>query len=562
MKRYLLFSRGRFAFLLLMKLIYAGAFVGFSLVLQYNVNLVTTEGTTVPEFLTSIAFGTLYIAFVIFFMMLKDRLTVKYVNEAVFRLRKDLSDKLLSIRYSEFSKNDSSLYLSRIINDMKTVSSGYFSSILALPDEVFTFVFATAVAFYINYAVAIVMLALTLLILIVPLVFNKPLNRANMEVSERLKLYTQELKQTFLGMDVVKNFNAQDEVGELLQETNRRLTKKNTLLDTLNAMSMDAGVLIVVLLQMGSIAMSGFMYLQGAILIGSVIAVVQLSSNMYGPLMNSAGKIALITGVKDLNKAVLEILEQEDEKECGAIPETCGISVDNVHFSYSEGQPILNGVSVRFEEGKKYLVVGKSGSGKSTLLKLVGKMCVGYDGCISMGGVDYEKITEKQLYERVSFAQQSSFVFNRSVRGNIDFKLTGDERALERAITESELQSFVEENGLDNIIDEEVNRISGGEKQRIGLARALFRDTKVLLLDEVTASLDRDTAHHVEENILNLREKTVLNVSHKIHEDLIGGYDKILVMENGKNVFFDSPYKFRESDLFEKYVNDTEQISD
>lgn len=561
MKRYLLFSRGRFAFLLLMKIIYAGAFVGFSLVLQYNVNLVTAEGTTVSEFLTSIAFSTLYIAFVIFFMMLKDRLTVKYVNDAVLRLRKDLSDKLLRIRYSEFSKNDSSLYLSRIINDMKTVSNGYFASVLALPDEIFTFLFATAVAFYINYAVAIVMLALTLLILLVPLIFNKPLNRANMEVSERLKMYTQELKQTFLGMDVVKNFNAQDEVGELLQEANRRLTKKNTLLETLNSMSMDAGVLIVVLLQMGSIAMSGFMYLQGAILIGSVIAVVQLSSNMYGPLMNSAGKIALITGVKDLNKAVLEILEQEDEKECGAIPETYGISVDNVRFSYGDGQPILNGVSVRFEEGKKYLVVGKSGSGKSTLLKLIGKMCAGYDGSIRMGGVDYEKITEKQLYERVSFAQQSSFVFNRSVRGNIDFKYEGNENALKRAINESELQSFVEENGLDNVIDEEVNRISGGEKQRIGLARALFRDTKVLLLDEVTASLDRDTAHKVEKNILDLRDKTILNVSHKIHEDLIGGYDKILVMENGENVFFDSPFKFRESDLYEKYVNASEQFS-
>lgn len=167
----------------------------------------------------------------------------------------------------------------------------------------------------------------------------------------------------------------------------------------------------------------------------------------------------------------------------------------------------------------------------------------------------------KKLYERVSFAQQSSFVFNRSVRGNIDFKYEGNENALDRAINESELQSFVEENGLDNVIDEEVNRISGGEKQRIGLARALFRNTKVLLLDEVTASLDRDTAHKVEKNILGLQDKTVLIISHKIHEDLIGGYDKILVMENGENVFFDSPFKFRESDLYEKYVNASEQLS-
>lgn len=93
----------------------------------------------------------------------------------------------------------------------------------------------------------------------------------------------------------------------------------------------------------------------------------------------------------------------------------------------------------------------------------------------------------------------------------------------------------------------------------IGLARALYRNTPVLLLDEVTSSLDRDTAHDVESNILGLENKTVINVSHKLYDDLLDKYDKILVLDSGSTAFFDSPNAFRSTTLFERYVNTSEQ---
>lgn len=559
MKKYLLYNKVKFSLLMLLKILYAGSYVGFSLILQWNVNVVTAEGTTIPYFLSVVGIGILYAILVVSIMILNDKMTMSYINQAIFRLRSDLTDNLLNMRYSDYATNDSSLYISRLTNDIKTVSTGYFTSMMTLPDQFFTFVFATGVAFYINYAVALVMLGLTLLILIVPLIFNKPLNRANMEVSERIKEYTHELKQTCLGMDVVKNFNAQKQVGTVLEDANRRLTKKNTLLDSLNVFSMDAGLLIIVLLQMGSIAMAGYMYLRNAILIGSVIAVVQLSSNMYGPLVNSASKVALITGVRDLNKTILGILNIQREQLSVPLPDSHEIILQDVQFGFTDDQPILKGITARFEEGKKYLVIGNSGGGKSTLLKLIGKMYNDYSGSIRLGDVDYRILTESQLYQKASFAQQSAYVFSRSIRDNIDFNNTGDEESLRYVIDMCDLDTFILENGLDNVIDEEVNRISGGEKQRIGLARALYRNTPILLLDEVTSSLDRDTAHDVESNILGLENKTVINVSHKLYDDLLDRYDKILVLDSGSTAFFDSPKAFRSTPLFEKYVNTSEQ---
>lgn len=540
MKKYLFHNNLKFAFIILLKIIYAAGYVGFALILQYLVNLATAEGTTIAHFFTGVGYSVAYIIFVCGFMMFKDKMTADYVNESIGNLRNDLCNKLLNISYGDYAENDSALYLSRLTNDMKTIGTSYFSAIMALPDQFFTFIFATAVAFYINYIVALVMLGLTLLIFIIPIIFNKPLNKANNELSDRIKIYTQVLKETFLGMDVVKNFNAQETVGAIIQEANTQLMRKNRRIDKLNSFTMDLGIFIVVLLQMGSIAVAGYMFLKGAILIGAVIAVVQLGGSMYQPLMETAAKAALISGVRELNNTVLEILQKQTETEIRELPLDNTIEVEDLHYAYKDGEEILKGISLQFEFGKKYLIIGNSGSGKSTLIKLIGKMFSGFKGDIRLGGVSYGELTDKQLYNRVSIAQQGSYVFERSVRDNIDFNKSGNETLLNKAINDACLNKFVADNGLDTVVDEEVNQISGGEKQRIGLARVLYRNNEILLLDEITSSLDKKTARDVESNILELNGKTVINVSHKLFPDIAERYDKILILENGKVKDFDS----------------------
>lgn len=556
MKKYLLQNKLKLSFIILAKMIYAAGFVGFALVLQYLVNLVTSNDVTISKFFIGVGYSIAYLILVCGFMMFKDRITAKYVNESIGNLRRDLSDKLLNISYGEFVKNDSALYLSRLTNDMKIVGTSYFSAIMSLPDQFFTFIFATAVAFYINYVVALVMLGLTLLIFIVPLIFNKPLNKANNELSLKIKAYTQVLKENFLGMDVVKSFNAQEKVGALIEEANARLTKRNTIIDMLNAFTMDVGIFIVVLLQMGSIAVAGYMYLKHTIMIGAVIAVVQLGGSMYQPLMETAAKAALISGVKELNETVLQILDKQTELESRELTQSNDIEIKDLRYGYADGEEVLKGVNAYFEFGKKYLVVGDSGSGKSTLIKLIGKLFSGYDGNIILGGIDYSEITDRQLYDRVSIAGQSSYVFERSIRDNIDFNGVGNEELLNMAVKCACLEKFVDENGLDTIVDEEVNQISGGEKQRIGLARALYRNKDILLLDEVTSSLDKATAREVEKNILALENKTVISVSHKLFADIAMQYDKILILHNGTTQAFDTPQVIMQSDNFSRFAGD------
>ena len=114
---------------------------------------------------------------------------------------------------------------------------------------------------------------------------------------------------------------------------------------------------------------------------------------------------------------------------------------------------------------------------------------------------------------------------------------------------------LAQKNGLDEQISEEINQISGGEKQRVGLARAIYKDTDILLLDEVTSSLDKETAYRVEKNILALRDKTVLNVSHKLHADLLEKYDYICVMDGGKIVGFAPPAALLKNNALSQYMD-------
>ena len=215
------------------------------------------------------------------------------------------------------------------------------------------------------------------------------------------------------------------------------------------------------------------------------------------------------------------------------------ICFDNAKFSYVQGEPVLKGINLYAENEKLTAIVGDSGSGKSTILNLISKYYDVNSGDILIGGNSIKDISAERILEQISMVDQDVFLFDDTIRENIRHaRPNATDEEIEAACKEANCVSFIQkmEKGYDTPIGENGNLLSGGERQRLSIARAILKNSPILLLDEATASLDIENELAVKEAISNLlkNKKTVLMIAHTL--SIVKNADKILVVSDGKIV--------------------------
>lgn len=210
------------------------------------------------------------------------------------------------------------------------------------------------------------------------------------------------------------------------------------------------------------------------------------------------------------------------------------IELNQVRFGYEEGQTVLDGVSLRFEPGKRYALVGGSGAGKSTLLNLLMGAYDSYEGSITVNGKELREIDTDSLYDLEGLIGQSVFLFDDTIRNNMTMFTDFDDALVSRAAEQAGLSALIREKGESYRCGENGVGLSGGERQRISIARCLLRKTPVLLVDEATAALDAETAAAVTGAILDLEGTTRIVVTHRLEASLLRRYDEIIVLKNGR----------------------------
>ena len=197
---------------------------------------------------------------------------------------------------------------------------------------------------------------------------------------------------------------------------------------------------------------------------------------------------------------------------------------------------MLNGISHRFEKNKSYAIVGTSGSGKTTLINLLLGKYNDYSGSIHYNNIDLKEISIESLFEISSFVEQNVFVFDDSIINNITMYSSVDEELLNDAIKKSGLAKLIDEKGKDYRCGENGCNLSGGEKQRISIARALVKKSQLLLLDEATSALDNETSSSITNNLLAIDNTTKIMITHRLDEDILNKFDEIIVIKNGNIV--------------------------
>ncbi|MBR6253973.1 MAG: ABC transporter ATP-binding protein [Clostridiales bacterium] len=521
----------------------AGSFLSglFSMAISWLIGeLINTSSGAGSRSLRELAVITVIMTAFFFFVSFLNYVSQpRYIMKAIRNYKETLFKKLTEKNITSFRSESTSTYLSALTNDSVSIETNYLEKEFRFLYLITSFFGSLGLMLFYSPLLTLVAVGVTILPLIVSLLTGKKLAAEEVTVSERNKNFTATIGDCLNGFSVVKSFRAEKEITRLFSEENGKLEKSKFIRRKLQILVSTLGQLSGMLAQIGVFFAGAYLAVSGkGMTAGTVIMFVNLMNFVIQPVAELPGLLAARRASRSLIRKISESLEKSafagGSEELGTLNQ--GISMKNISFSYEEGKEVLHDVSVDFEAGKSYAIVGGSGSGKSTLLNLL-LSCTGgaeYSGSIRWDNKDLKNVSSDSLFDQVSSIDQNVFVFNSSIRDNITMFRDFPKAEVENAISRANLGELISERGTDYLCGENGGGLSGGEKQRISIARSLLKKSSVLLADEITAALDAQTSYRVSSDILDLTGITRIVVTHDLEESLLKRYDRILVMKDGR----------------------------
>ena len=464
------------------------------------------------------------------------RLRNKLVRQIMSRYKNKVFQSILDRDYRDFSKEKSGKFISVLTENMKKIEQDYLHQYFNISKNLSLMIFSLLAMFIGNWFLTL----LVIIASIIPMMISGFIGQKSASLQNSAMIadqkYLAKVKDILAGFLVIKSFNVKDAICEDYSHESEKFDEINFIkgkFDVLaNVISQLSGMIVFL------VAFGGGMYLvfNGHTTIGSVTAIVQLVNFVVMPL-NEVGM-----GMSKFREgqATLDAFEVKDvtELQTGEMKEYFDdvISFSNIDFSYpNTEEKIFNHLSLKIQKGEKIAIVGMSGSGKSTLLNLLLRFYDVTSGHISIDNQDIQAISAESLYNLMTIVQQDVYIFDDTLRANITLNQSFTDEEIKKAVQQSGLESYVLENelGLQALCGENGSNLSGGQKQRLSIARALIRKTPILLLDEATSSLDNQVTTEIESSILDIQNLTALVVTHKLNENILKRYDRILFMKSG-----------------------------
>ncbi len=473
----------------------------------------------------------------------------RFISRAIAQYKSFVFERLTQKGIAAFSGESTGLYISALSNDASTIETDYLNNLFGIINSGFLFVTALAMMFWYSPVLTLVSIGISFLPIFVSLLTGGKAVKAEKRISDVNSQYMSSLQDSLMGFSVIKSFRAEKQMLRIFREKVQEVSdakeqrrKIGILIELLSALS---GILV----QLGVFLVGAYLAISGkGVTAGTVLVFVQLLNYILQPIATIPGYLAGCRSarslIQKLANALNENVQDTGKKEKSKLLNS--ITVRNLSFGYESEKPILKNISCNFDAGKSYAVVGASGSGKSTLLHMLTSSYHGYSGTINYDDVELKDIRSDALYDMLSVIQQNVFIFNASIRDNITMFSEFSDEEVGRAIRLSGLSKLIDEKGESYLCGENGVNLSGGEKQRISIARSLLRKSQILLADEATAALDAETSFQVNDAILNLRDMTRIVVTHALDAAVLSRYDCIIAMKSGEIV---------ESGTFEELMN-------
>jgi len=474
------------------------------------------------------------------------------MNDVSQRVMRDIRNKLyhtiqhLSLDY--FSRKRSGELISRITNDVQVIENAISYGVTDLFRQTFIIVMFIAIALGIYLKAALIVFLLFPLIALPVGQLGRKLRKLSKSSQEKMADINSLLLETITGVKVVKAFCTEDYETERFRKQNhdyykikmksiKRLMLISPITELIGAF---CGVTIILWL--------GRQLMRGELSFGIFVLFFGSIMSIISPIKKLGNVNAMTQQALAANDRIYDILETQATiiERVGAIEIPTmrhGLEIKDVTFQYAEESGVvLTNINFNIQAGELVAIVGPTGSGKSTLVSLIPRLYDPHHGEIRIDGVNLKEVTFKSLRRQIGIVAQETVLFNDTVRANIAYGTNRtSQQEIEAAARKAFAHDFVKDmpQGYDTVIGDRGFRLSGGEKQRIAIARAILRNPPILILDEATSQLDSQSEQYVQEALDKLMEgKTVICIAHRL--STIKKAKKIIVFEAGRIVGLDA----------------------
>ncbi len=466
--------------------------------------------------------------------IIKEKKRVDISAKIQYFLSEQSFSHLMKLRVNYFNNTNYAETLNNINTDINQMTSIADSSVFFVITQAFSMTGGIIGLFIIDFRMTILVLLFIPIKCVVMKYFAKKQKQIMDEFIIRNQKYAKWFGDTVGGVREVKLFNIFDKKHEEFTHSQNDIIEKQKQMNMLSQWNMIVDSIMVQFL-------STLLYILGANLVfdlklsvGSVFAFITYSAYVTGPISAILNIGYLLSGIIPSTKRYYAFMDLEEESDSGKTLDMRfnDLKLEQVSFAYEKDKCILKGIDILFAKGSKTAIIGRNGSGKTTIINLLARMYEPTNGKILLGAENVSELPLSAYRNMVSVVSQQIYLFNDTIRNNICLYKQVDAARIEAACVDSGLEDFIKEVSLDYVVGQNGAMLSGGQKQKIALARALIHDKPIVIFDEATSNTDAYSEQQIN-GLLNtkLKDKTVIVITHK--KEILSKVDQIVVLKEG-----------------------------
>ena len=515
--------------------------IAVDLVVQRNDSIIAKLGfESIESQITFLAIATFFIwAFESLFQYLYSISWRNLAQTVEHEIRTDAYNHVQNLDMPWFENKkvgDITAKLNDDVNQLERFLDNGFNTIIQL---IVSSLAIGAVFFYISPLVASISILPIPIILVIAFFFQRNLSPRYLSVRNSVGLLNNTIFNNLIGISTIKSFvtekiesNRVHDLSNDYRLKNKHAIKLSSAFVPLVRMGVLSGFL-------GTMIIGSYLALDGTIAVGSYSVLVFLTQRFLWPFTTLGETVDLFERSMASTKRVLDLLDTpqkiKDNKESIILDDfNHNINFNNINFYYSENKPIFKNLNLNINKNTLVGIVGQTGSGKTTIIKLLLRFYDTISGSINIGSHEIKNIQIKNLRKNIGYVSQDIFMFDGSVKDNIAYPNTGNDDQIITAAKQSQAHEFIIklENGYDTFIGERGQKLSEGQKQRIAIARALYKNPPILIFDEATSSVDNETELLLQKALYSIsKDRTTIVIAHRL--STVRNADNIFVLGNG-----------------------------